>query len=537
MSEMKQVSVPPEYFVKAKNDYADWRFAFFREFNQNSADAGATNISYEIQALENDGCRIIAHDNGSGMDLHTCETKFLALRQSTKTGSDGCTGAFGVAKEIIAFAHESFVLESQDYKIVGRGGDYQVFKVQDHLKGVRITVEMSDATKEGMSKKLEQWVELSSFACEISLNGKPLVGCTTTYPHSFEVDFGQIAFRETQNPEYHYSQLVVKMNGMAMYRREVYTNGGAFEAVLNLNGSSQERLTSNRDSLTGNLESLLTQVLNRLANDRSQLTLGKPMVFEFNKKAPAVIDDEESQDQDENIVATGNETMSDIINQLAKRQQLFRYGSNDVKESAFTKNLSRMMLKREYKSFESMQTKIEEAIGGVTESLFPHNWVVRISATENKSVQANIKRLNKLSFIRLAYTWQILVTYVIKNCGLIWVDTKEDGTLHYRGKPIKFGFVLDNVKALYVSDESISILLNPFKDRELYTEDFETLVSRAVHEVAHIVAEDHNEYFVDRIDEAYINLRRAIRNDSSLKGNSMKSLERLIKENLPAGRY
>lgn len=547
MSQMKHVSVPHEYFLKAKNDYADWRFAFFREINQNSFDAGATRIIYTIEDREEGGCRIIALDNGRGMDLITCETKFLALRQSTKTGGNGSTGAFGVAKEIIAFAHDAYTLETRDIRIEGRGGNYQDFTSESYLEGVRLTIDMHDVSSYSMISRLKDWTSMSDFECKVILNGDVLKSSKTRYPHTFDVDFGKISFRESGDPDYHYSRLIVKMNGMAMYSREVYTHGGAFEATLNLNGSSQERLTSNRDSLTGNLESSLTQVLNQLSNNRSHLTLGEPMVFEFNTATHSQqfrrrMDGSSNEFHEQSISAltdsslpVSKEALSETFSELLEKPR--GYSGNRQEESVFTKSLSRLLMKKEHKEFEDTQARIHNAIGEVDESAFPHNWIVRVSANEKKSIHTKIKNLNKINMVRLAYTWQMLVSYVITHCGMIDAYEDDNFTLIYRDNPIKFGFVMDEVKALCVTDDDgVSILINPFKDRDLYNDDFEILVGRAVHEVAHMIAEEHGEYFVNCMEAIFINLRRAMRCDDKLNGGTMKSLERYIKSHIPAGR-
>jgi hypothetical protein len=40
--EKRQVKIGPEFFAKAKNDYANWKWAIIREFMQNSMDARPT---------------------------------------------------------------------------------------------------------------------------------------------------------------------------------------------------------------------------------------------------------------------------------------------------------------------------------------------------------------------------------------------------------------------------------------------------------------------------------------------------------------
>lgn len=538
MSEKKHVSVPKEFFVKAKNDYADWLFAFFREINQNSGDAGATRIEYTITALENGGCQVVVQDNGSGMTVEICESKFLALRQSTKEAGSGSTGAFGVAKEIIVFAHDSYILECHDYKVVGEGGCYQIFPGDEYIDGVRITVVMKDISIERMESRLKNWTSMSNFDCQVILNGTVLEQSNIKYPHTFTVDFGRISFREIKDASYHYSKLIVKMNGMAMFSRDTYTSGGAFEAVLDLNGNSQDRLTSNRDGLTGNLESSLNQILNQLSNDRTKLTLGEPLIFELNadyeQQYEHIQHSEQDGDQDDDEgepeIPTEKKTLSQELEHILSLPGRFR--PKNEPDNEFTENLSRLLMKREHEKLESTQEKIQSAIDQVDEgSAFPQNWLVRVSASENKAMYSRVKSLKKLKYARLAYMWQFTVRFVLKN-GVDYVDQESNGNLSYFGKNIRCGFILDSAKALCVSESDChQILINPHMDYDLYMEDFETLVSRAVHEVTHMIVDDHGEHYVEVYEEIYVKLRKSLRESSRFR--SFNGLKRQLNEFLP----
>ena len=60
------ITVGPEFFAKAKNDYSDWRWAIVREFMQNSIDCGSSRIDAE---LGHDGAntRLVITNNGDPM--------------------------------------------------------------------------------------------------------------------------------------------------------------------------------------------------------------------------------------------------------------------------------------------------------------------------------------------------------------------------------------------------------------------------------------------------------------------------------------
>jgi 3-isopropylmalate dehydratase small subunit len=66
------VTLPQSFFAKAKREYQDWRQAFFREVLQNSIDAGATDICFNIRQHSDTSAVITVTDNGCGMDRVVC---------------------------------------------------------------------------------------------------------------------------------------------------------------------------------------------------------------------------------------------------------------------------------------------------------------------------------------------------------------------------------------------------------------------------------------------------------------------------------
>ena len=94
-----QVKIGPEFFIKAKNDYSDWKWALIREFFQNSIDCGSRQISIDITYANGKTTLTISND-GEPMTEQILTEKLLSLGSSGK-GFAGTVGGFGKAKELL----------------------------------------------------------------------------------------------------------------------------------------------------------------------------------------------------------------------------------------------------------------------------------------------------------------------------------------------------------------------------------------------------------------------------------------------------
>lgn len=548
MDNKRSITVPPDFFKKSRNDYADWLFAFFREIIQNSIDAGATVVTFLIEDLENGGCRIHAIDNGKGMSVEVLEHKFFALRQTTKGDTEGSTGAFGVAKEIIAFAHDNYRVETNGFVAKGSGATYELDPIDNGFTGVSITVEISDTDSYSARRKLKSWVAMSTFAADIILDGVILPKSTTTYAHKMKVDFGSIQFREIEDQSYPESKLVVKMSGMPMFVRSQYTTGGSFEGVLDLNGKSVDQLTSNRDGLKGTLENNLLGILNQLANDRGRLKMNEPITVEYNKhrRSNAMELDHHDNFDDEGINENQNQGAAGHIDQSAEAQgsefsSKAGKGPTNAELSStlnldpearrgankdFARNLSRRMMRREYDSQEKAQDRINKAMSGIENDLLPRNWIVRVGTGINDA-PAQIRKLKQRSFVKMAHIWELTAKYVLIRSRSIGATSDENGNIFVGGMPVKFGFILDDAKAQHVEmDHEYHFLINPFLTQSYFSDDYPGIVELAAHEAAHFIVEGHNESMINAFHDITRDVRMAIKNEESFTGIGINRLEK-----------
>ena len=164
------VTMPPEYFRRALKDYSEWHFALIREFVQNSADAGATTINLTFDR-GSDGNVVMAQDNGRGCSAATIQNKLLVLGGSEKP--DGAVGGFGLAKELLYFAHPKWAIRTRDVLVEGAFGSYTLTTGHEYVNGFIATVAMADSADVLYAKLAAQRFSAAFDRpeCALSING------------------------------------------------------------------------------------------------------------------------------------------------------------------------------------------------------------------------------------------------------------------------------------------------------------------------------------------------------------------------------
>lgn len=131
----------PKSFHKRERDraYDDWTSAIFREFVQNSIDAGATRIDISIASAVPKGydgrppdarsvTRLVFEDDGGGMNLDVLNNVYFALGETTKGGDDS-VGGFGRARIMQSFGQVRYSVRTQDLLVEGDGSDFLGFRM------------------------------------------------------------------------------------------------------------------------------------------------------------------------------------------------------------------------------------------------------------------------------------------------------------------------------------------------------------------------------------------------------------------------
>jgi len=141
--EINRVTTPKEFFVKERDSfYSLWTLSFWREFFQNSVDAGSKNISIEISAEKGRGdfdkigdaskqiTRVVFTDDGCGMTEEVLNKVYFAIGQTTK--NDGSSvGGYGRARLMTCFSQDRYSILTKDRFVMGNGPDYVNFSLDE----------------------------------------------------------------------------------------------------------------------------------------------------------------------------------------------------------------------------------------------------------------------------------------------------------------------------------------------------------------------------------------------------------------------
>lgn len=140
--ERRLVATPKSFFVKERDQfYSDWQLSFFREFFQNSTDAGAKNIAVTVKEVPARGSfdetaegtrtrtRAVFEDDGCGMTAEVLDKVYFAIGQTTK--DDGSSvGGYGRARLMTCFSQARYSILTKDRFVLGDGPDYVNFSLE-----------------------------------------------------------------------------------------------------------------------------------------------------------------------------------------------------------------------------------------------------------------------------------------------------------------------------------------------------------------------------------------------------------------------
>lgn len=134
--ERRQVETPKSFFIKERDQfYADWTLSFWREFFQNSVDAGSKNIDIRISTTGKRGSfeeavsepkevtRVVFSDDGCGMTQDVLDNVYFAIGASTKD-DESTIGGFGRARLMTCFSQDRYSIVTGDRFVLGDGPNY-----------------------------------------------------------------------------------------------------------------------------------------------------------------------------------------------------------------------------------------------------------------------------------------------------------------------------------------------------------------------------------------------------------------------------
>jgi len=248
MSFENTVTIGPEFFAKAFNDYSNKFWAFVREILQNSIDCGSTMIDIHVYDEEiTETTHITVENDGEPMSSEILTEKLLCLGASGKDFK-GSVGGFGKAKEILYFAQKSYSIRTGSLQVEGSGAGYNLGPAAVPCDGTASFVVWEGKHAAELKAAFTRFIELCGTGDRVrfALNGEtvkpkhPATAVNRTLDHD-----GQ-PWAEVQISKVESNRMVVRVGGIPMFHSYTEYKG---TVVVELLGTSAQRLTSNRDGL------------------------------------------------------------------------------------------------------------------------------------------------------------------------------------------------------------------------------------------------------------------------------------------------
>ncbi len=259
MTHSSQITIGPEFFQKAKNDYNDFYWALVREFVQNCVDCGSSNIGIEVVEYGDNTLMVVKND-GDPMTKEILTDKLLSLGSSGKEDRDvGSVGGFGKAKEILYFMHREYKIETGNYIVVGCGAGYSLGVSKSSVSGTRSTIIVEGDHVSELKDAVYKFCSFLQWNGVLSLNGEGIKTSLRKGSPRVEKSFGKVYTNRSFS-----HKLVVRMSGVPMYTDFITYDGCV---VVELSSDSLNCLTSNRDSLKQGYRASLNEFVGQLSID------------------------------------------------------------------------------------------------------------------------------------------------------------------------------------------------------------------------------------------------------------------------------
>ena len=263
------VTIGPEFFKKAFQDYSDKFWAFAREIMQNSIDCGSRSIMVEVHKdPEGNHTRVAVTNNGAPMTREILTDKLLALGSSGKDFSDGNVGGFGKAKEILYFAHTAYNIHSGRWTVAGSGAGYDLIENTSEFVGTISDVLWEHDVSDRLVASFDKFARLmpEGSPVEILINGQRVRAEIDAGTFNRVLDHEGERWADVSLSEARTGSYLVRIGGIPMFTGRCEYKG---LVILDLQGTSASKMTSNRDSLKYPYSSQLSDFVTTIAIDRS----------------------------------------------------------------------------------------------------------------------------------------------------------------------------------------------------------------------------------------------------------------------------
>ncbi len=255
MGNLHNVTFGSNFFVKdAKRGYNHPLAAYVRELLQNSRDAGANQISFDLTETDN---KIVMTclDNGCGMTEDVITQKLMALGETNK--KEGSIGGFGIAKILLFFSQLEYTIYTKDLVVLGEGGSYMVDKSGEYQEGTKVVVTLNQEVLGGYDKELKLDDTISMFRYQIGksdlkgikviVNNEKITNYTRLTKRQLVYDDADFSIYKTKCKWGTNNYIDVRVGGLYMFQE--YGNESKYKAVVELKGYSVDYLNTHRDGL------------------------------------------------------------------------------------------------------------------------------------------------------------------------------------------------------------------------------------------------------------------------------------------------
>lgn len=489
----RTVEIPKHYFFQmAVKDYRHWQKALWREFFQNSIDAGATEIKI---ASNMKGNSVIISDNGCGMSLEILQDKLLCLGGSHK--AHGSVGAFGKAKELLFFSWPYYRIKTDGLVVDGEYNEYTIRDSGDSRVGTRCTIMFSDdalqqTTMQQLIAHGRDVAALMETPCQIIIDGELVETVWNRGALVRDMGWCQIF----HNKDIYEAHLQVRINGIWMFDRYIGHDIGAVTVELTKN--SLECLTSNRDGLQDRYQTELDQFIKRLVADTQQALKPEKQIIRRMYRGSGVVNivdidhaRETLRKGFDRLPSLGAGLMDTSLSTLAE----FMKDALDLKDFASELTTNRFAqigtLAKNSEYAEGWAYDYRERMAFIG---YAPDFVTKFESKDDARVTKFMKT-RKADI--LAKMWTEIVKEVMLTSGYLAVFTAG------------FTFETDTEAQVEQQDGQYFFYLNPdlvlngtpyqssvFKKRRILVED---LKDKAIHEISHIRYQYHDEGFVGQM--------------------------------------
>lgn len=252
------IRIGSEFFAKAFADYADKWWSLIREFWQNGADCGSNQIAFEIEEGDDHTVLTVSND-GEPMSREILTGKLLSLGSSGKDFV-GTVGGFGRGKELLYWVHRSYSIRTGEFLVEGSGAGYNLAEGQPPLHGTTSRIVIEGRVRQDLMRATRLFASFAQWKGTVLLDGERLSADLQKGAFRRELGFARVYSNRT-----HPNRLVVRIGGIPMFHERIDLDRCI---VVELTGTSGERLTSNRDGLRAPYRWQLTDFITELSVDK-----------------------------------------------------------------------------------------------------------------------------------------------------------------------------------------------------------------------------------------------------------------------------